>query len=218
MTYFLISLTNKCNKACPYCVVKLWLNNPEFPDKATSADFIKFLEKEMQFGDVVELTGGEPTLFHDLPNLLGRLKEHGAKIIMRTNGFMLGEWRKDYPNMIVVFSQHDSSEDYVVERKKCLLPHDRFVDKIPENKMQKENHKPIFIPDDDDSLTSHPFSRALFITADGNVRFMPCMGKSMGTIWDFKPESWYCCPECPYMIGAWNLASKISVSHEYTER
>jgi len=168
-----------------------------------------FLEREMRYGDVVELTGGEPTLFPNLLELLNWLKEHGAKVILRTNGFLLDYWRVNYLNMIVVLSRHDSSEEYISNRKKYLLPHDRFIDKLPENKMQKENNKPIFINDADDPLTSHPFTRALFITADGNVRFMPCTERSMGTIWDFNAENWHCCANCPYMLGAWNLVSKI---------
>jgi len=209
MTYYLISLTNKCNKACSYCVVKPWLNNPEFPDKITAKDVIGFLENKMQIGDVVELTGGEPTLFPNLFDLLNWLKEHGAKVILRTNGLLLDYWRVNYLNMIVVFSQHDSSENYIAERKKCLLPHDRFIDKLPENKMQKEANKPIFINDAENPLTSHPFTCALFITADGNVRFMPCSEESMGTIWNYKSQNWHCCANCSYMLGAWNLANQI---------
>jgi len=209
MTYFLISITNRCNKDCSYCVVKQWLNNPEYPDKATAGDFISFLEREINKGDVVELTGGEPTLFHGLTMLLDFLKDSCAKVILRTNGLCLGEWRKDYPNMIVVLARHDSNDDYIAERKKYLLPCDIVVDKIPENKMQKEANKPIFINDTENPLSSHPFNRALFITADGNIRFMPCISESMGTIWDFKPENWHCCKKCSYMLGAWNLVNKI---------
>jgi len=208
-SYYLISLTNKCNKSCDYCVVKQWRNNPEFPDKIKCGDLIAFLEDKINSGDVVELTGGEPTLFDGLTILLDFLKMKGAYVIIRTNGFNLGEWRKDYPNVILVLAQHDSSEDYIAERKKYMMPHDRFVDKIPENKIQKEANKPIFINDSEDPLTSHPFTKALFITADGNVRFMPCSNESMGTIWDFKAKNWHCCESCPYMLGAWNLAQRI---------
>jgi Molybdenum cofactor biosynthesis enzyme len=206
MTYFLISLTNKCNKQCDYCVVKQWLNNPDFPDKATAKDFISFLEKEFNPGDVVELTGGEPTLFPDLTVLLDWLKEHEAKAIIRTNGLNLGDWRRCYDNLVAVLAKHDSSDGYIAERKKYLLPQDLVLDGIPEHIKQKEQNKPIFMTDETSPLASHPFTKAFFITNDGKVKFMPCVDRDMGTVWDFKPENWHCCGNCPYMLGAWNLA------------
>jgi len=209
MTYFLLSVTNTCDKACEYCVVKLWRNNPSYPDKATAYDFICFLEKEMKEGDVVEITGGEPTTFHDLFLLLSFLKQQGAKVILRTNGLQLGHWRKDYPNMIVVLAKHNSGDEYMRERKRYLLPHDLVLDGIPEEIKQKEPLKPVFQNDGVSPITSHPFQKSFFITNDGKVRRMPCESQDMGTIWDFKLRLYHCCEECPYMLGAWNLASRI---------
>jgi len=212
MTYFLLSVTNTCNKACDYCAVKPWLNNPQYPDKATAQDFIRFLERTMQPGDVAEITGGEPTLFPGLREILDFLRKANAKAILRTNGAMLGEWRKDYANMIAVLARHGSDDGYMSERKKCLLPHDLVLDGIPEHIKQKERDKPIFVNDETSPQASHPFKSAFFITNDGNIRFMPCMGVSMGNIIDgFKLEKWDCATmgECPYMLGAWNLILKI---------
>jgi len=209
MVYFLLSVTNACNKACAYCVVKPWLNNPAYPDKAKAEDFIRFLQGEMVEGDVAEITGGEPTTFHNLLVLLDFLKHRGAKVILRTNGLHLNKWRKNYPNMIVVLTRHDSDDAYMEERKKYLLPHDRVVDVIPEEKMQKEERVPIFIADEKDPLTSHPFQKSFFVTNDGKIRCMPCSTKDMGTVHDYKPRLYHCCAECPYMLGAWNLARAI---------
>jgi len=209
MTYFLLSLTNKCNKHCGYCVVKRWRNNPDFPDKAAAEDFMSFLEKELQSDDVAELTGGEPTLFPGLETLLDWLKERGAKVIIRTNGLRLGEWRKNYGNLVVVLAKHDSGEDYMADRMKHLLPCDSVVREIPENKKQQQQDKPIFINDSENPLTSHPFAKAFFITNDGKIRFMPCCEEDMGTVWDFKPRNYHCCQRCPYMLGAWNLIFRL---------
>jgi len=209
MTYFLLSITNTCNKFCDYCVVKPWLNNPEYPDKATSEDFIAFLEKEMQSGDVVELTGGEPTMFPGFIELLEWLKEHGAKVILRTNGVLLNEWRENYSNMVVVLARHDSNDAYMAERKKCLFPYDIVWDSVPEHLKQKEQDKPIFINDDMSPIRTHPFKKMLFITNDGKVRFMSCCKEDMGTIWDYKPRKYHCCGNCPFALGAWNFAVRI---------
>jgi len=209
MTYFLLSITNTCNKSCSYCVVKPWLNNAEYPDKVSAEDFIKFLEKEMQAGDVVELTGGEPTLFPKLFDLLNWLKEHNAKVILRTNGYLLNHWRVNYSNMIVVLARHNSSEEYWQTCKKYLLPHDIAIDGIPEHLKQKDDGRPIFLNDEISPLKEHPFKRMFHITNDGKVRFMSCCKDDMGTVWRYEPRNYHCCSECPFALGAWNLASKI---------
>jgi len=209
MTYFLLSITNTCNKACAYCVVKPWLNNPDYPDKATAEDFIRFLQSEMSEGDVVEITGGEPTLFHNFLVLLDFLKHRSIKVILRTNGLHLNKWRKSYDNMVVVFAKHDSADEYTEERKRHLIPCDLVLDGIPDDIKQKEPNKPVFKNDKVSPLTSHPFKKSFFVTNDGKVRCMPCSTEDMGTIWDFKPRLYHCCRECPYMLGAWNLVNRI---------
>jgi len=209
MTYFLISLTNRCNKSCDYCVVKQWVNNPDFPDKATAEDFIMFLGKELQSGDVVELTGGEPTLFPDLTMLLDWLKEHKAKVIIRTNGLNLGGWRKCYGNLVVVLARHDSDEDYMAARKKHLLPQDLVLDGIPEHIKQKEPFKPVFVTDKTSPLDSYPFTKARFVSADGKVKFMACCSEDLGTVWDYKPREYQMCDKCTHFLGAWNLVQRI---------
>jgi hypothetical protein len=180
-----------------------------FPDKATAEDFISFLEKEFQHGDVVELTGGEPTLFHGLNMLLDWLKKHGAKVIIRTNGLHLGEWRKNYDNLVAVLARHDSDEDYMSERKKYLLPCDLVLDGIPESIKQKEPFKSIFVADETSPLTSYPFKKARFVSADGKVRFMACCPEDLGTVWDYKPRAYQMCDKCSHMLGAWNLIQRI---------
>jgi organic radical activating enzyme len=209
MTYFLLSITNTCNKSCGYCVVKPWLNNPEYPDKITAADIMDFLEKEMQPGDAVELTGGEPTLFPGLLLLLEWLKEHGAKVIMRTNGLWLDSWRKEFPGMVLALARHDSSDSYMEERKRHLMPWDKVVDKIPDDEMQKEQDRPVFKKGKDNPLTAHPFKKMFFVTNDGKIRFMACCKEDMGTVWDYKPREYCCCPDCSYALLAWNLIARI---------
>jgi hypothetical protein len=186
MTYFLISLTNRCNKQCPYCVVKEWRNKPkQFPDKMAVEDLISFLKKEQQSNDIIELTGGEPTMFPDLELLLDWLRKQGTRVILRTNGLNLGEWRRNYNNLIIVFAKHDSNDSYMSERKKYLLPQDLVLDGIPKHIMQKEQGKPIFVNDEISPLTSHPFDRMFFVTNDGKIRFAPCCKEDMGELLHF---------------------------------
>lgn len=73
-----------CNFRCGYC------HNPELvfaenPDILLE-DFFAFLEKRRRFIDAVCVSGGEPTLQPELPDLLRQLKEKDLAVKLDTNG------------------------------------------------------------------------------------------------------------------------------------
>ena len=78
--------TPGCNLRCPYC------HNPELvsgaiPEGAlTLEEFELFLEKRTSVLGGVVITGGEPALHQDLPELVKRIRSHGYKIKLDTNG------------------------------------------------------------------------------------------------------------------------------------
>lgn len=78
-----------CNFRCPYC------HNPELvePDynnkqdfKKAENDFFKFLNKRKNLLDGVCITGGEPTLYPDLPDFIQKIKEEGLLVKLDSNG------------------------------------------------------------------------------------------------------------------------------------
>lgn len=73
-----------CNFRCPYChnshIVKG--EEKEIDEKA----IFDFLEQRKKFIDAVCISGGEPTLYEDLPEWIGRIKEKGFLIKLDTNG------------------------------------------------------------------------------------------------------------------------------------
>ena len=81
-----IIFTRGCNFRCPYC------HNPElvFPDQYQREiplrSILQFLEKRRGLLDAVTVTGGEPTIHTDLPDLLFRIKELGYLVKLDTNG------------------------------------------------------------------------------------------------------------------------------------
>ena len=85
-----IVFTPGCNFRCGYC------HNPEFvlperiaeirPSFIKEEVFFNFLEKRKGVLDGVVVTGGEPTLMPDLLPFLAKLKEHGFKVKLDTNG------------------------------------------------------------------------------------------------------------------------------------
>lgn len=74
-----------CNFRCPFCHNKdivLALDEPA----CTKDDILAFLKKRTGILTGVCITGGEPTLNHDLPELISDIKLLGYKVKLDTNG------------------------------------------------------------------------------------------------------------------------------------
>ncbi len=74
-----------CNFRCPFC------HNSELftgkPEKLMEDDaFFAFLSKRKGLLDGVCVSGGEPTLYKDLPGFLAKIKELGFAVKLDTNG------------------------------------------------------------------------------------------------------------------------------------
>jgi organic radical activating enzyme len=205
-TYFSINVTNRCNKACAYCVNIDYVNKKEYPDLMGFADLRGWLENELMEDDIVEIAGtGEPTLCEWTTDLLMYLERKRAWVILRTNGSRLGEWRNSLKRVLVILARHDSSDDYIACRRQYLLPADIVMEAIPKEAMQSSG-EPASKAIEEFKGKGHGFERAFFVTPDGKVRFMPCIAHDMGTVWDFKPEGWKCMmqEQCPFLVNAWN--------------
>lgn len=75
-----------CNFRCPFCH-NTDLLPPEGEELMTEDALIAFLEKRTELLDGVCITGGEPTLYRGLPDLLRRIKALGYAVKLDTNGF-----------------------------------------------------------------------------------------------------------------------------------
>jgi len=77
-----------CNFKCGYC------HNPELTELHdnkekggySEREILKHLEENKKFLDGVCITGGEPTLFRELPEFLKKIRSLGFKIKLDTNG------------------------------------------------------------------------------------------------------------------------------------
>lgn len=76
--------TSGCNFACPYCHNSSLVqgNDTQIPE----TEIIEYLEKRKNVLDSVCISGGEPTLNHDLPEFISKIKNIGYKIKLDTNG------------------------------------------------------------------------------------------------------------------------------------
>jgi len=75
-----------CNFRCPYCqnpsLVEKHEDLPTLPEDGLFA----FLEKRKNVLDGVVITGGEPTIWKDLPAFISRIKKMGLLVKLDTNG------------------------------------------------------------------------------------------------------------------------------------
>jgi pyruvate formate lyase activating enzyme len=76
-----------CNFDCPYC------HNPQLageadrrPETMAVGDFLEFLAQRRGWLEGVVISGGEPTLHPDLPDLCRRIRDLGYSVKLDTNG------------------------------------------------------------------------------------------------------------------------------------
>ncbi len=75
-----------CNFRCPYCQNAALVLHPETEETIPFERVEDHLRRHREWIDGVCITGGEPTLHSDLPNLCSRLKDMGFLIKLDTNG------------------------------------------------------------------------------------------------------------------------------------
>ena len=75
-----------CNFRCPFCHNgDLVLCSNELP-KYTEEELFSFLKKRKNVLEGVCVTGGEPTLYNELPEFIKKIKALGYKVKLDTNG------------------------------------------------------------------------------------------------------------------------------------
>lgn len=76
-----------CNMRCPFCHnAPLVLPERQLDAGTTEQELMEFLQTRQGKLDGVCITGGEPTLHRDMPDLLRKIKAMGFQIKLDTNG------------------------------------------------------------------------------------------------------------------------------------
>ena len=79
--------TAGCNFRCPFCHNAMLVLPEQIEEASLGEDeILSFLKKRQGVLDGVAITGGEPLLHRDMPELLGKIKALGYKIKLDTNG------------------------------------------------------------------------------------------------------------------------------------
>ncbi|MFJ8626054.1 GTP 3',8-cyclase MoaA [Kitasatospora sp. NPDC093550] len=87
-----VSLTDRCNLRCTYCMPAEgldWLARAEVLDDDEVVRLVRIAVRRLGIASV-RLTGGEPLLRRGLPGLVGRLAALGVELSLTTNGIGLG--------------------------------------------------------------------------------------------------------------------------------
>lgn len=81
-----VDITHRCNMACANCYSPI-RTLPDL-DKEKFFDFLGRLKQRTE----IRLTGGEPTLRDDLPEIISQIKKHGHRPAIMTNGLRLADF------------------------------------------------------------------------------------------------------------------------------
>lgn len=73
-----------CNFACPFCHNSTLVSGEE--DIISENEILEYLDKRKNMLDSVCVSGGEPTLYHDLPDFIKKIKDMGYLVKLDTNG------------------------------------------------------------------------------------------------------------------------------------
>lgn len=120
----LLEVTRRCNLKCSFCFAEGAMAEPSMEELKAAVDIIMSRGKVL-----IQLSGGEPTLRDDLPELIRYIRSKGADFVqLNSNGLRLAE-DEEYVRALAeaglsfVFLQFDGASDDIYEklRGKALL-------------------------------------------------------------------------------------------------
>lgn len=125
----LLEVTLRCNMACPVCYAAAGGEDvPPDPDAATLARQLDRL-RQVSPGCNVQLSGGEPTLREDLPDIIRAVRARGFGLVqVNSNGLRLGQdatlaRRLREAGLDSVYLQWDAPDDAACAPLRGRLPH-----------------------------------------------------------------------------------------------
>lgn len=97
INYLRISITDRCNLRCKYCMPENGFRKVDSKEVLTIDEYLKIVKAFKELGiEKVRITGGEPLVKRGVVDLIQGIKEIGIKdISMTTNGILLGDMARD---------------------------------------------------------------------------------------------------------------------------
>ena len=140
-----VHLTYRCNFACEYCDSgRGQHDHQQASSELTITEWDKALNNLARYADILFVSGGEPTLYHDLPGFLVRARNNGFRFItLNTNAFELSPTLFDLADVFIV--SLDSMRENCVE-KLCGSPGVGAFLRVKHNlDVLSQLHKPVVI-------------------------------------------------------------------------
>ena len=120
-----------CNLRCPFCHNAGLVKTPTAEANAES-DALAYLNKRRGILDGVCVTGGEPLLHPDLPDLLKKIKDMGYLVKLDTNGALPHKLKAildtGYVDMVAMDIKHSPTR--YPQATGCDLDFDRFAESM----------------------------------------------------------------------------------------
>lgn len=208
-SFLQISLTSRCNLSCWHCPMKDDRNTDNPPYVLTNYRLMPWLHTYVNPDEwVIELTGGEPSLYNGIDDLCSWLSIHGYRVLVKTNG-LLPIQPKENVIRVAAFHRLDNPPKYF---DKILI-----VDKIDsEQKISicEQNgwdYKVIGYNKENPDMSRHGFRLSAYLDPHGHP--VPCKNRTvkytdppdMYTM-EYTPlKTTLCCPDCKAAIDAWRF-------------
>lgn len=114
--------TSGCNFACPFCHNSGLVNKtePNIPE----SEILEYLEKRKNILDSVCISGGEPTLNHDLADFIKEIKAMGYKVKLDTNGSNLHILKELVENKLIDYIAMDIKNSWNMYKTTTNSSHD----------------------------------------------------------------------------------------------
>lgn len=97
INYMRVSVTDRCNLRCIYCMPAHGVNPLQHADILTYEEILQVIEAGLSLGiDRIRITGGEPLTRKGLVDFIARLKPMGVKdVSLSTNGLLFAPMARD---------------------------------------------------------------------------------------------------------------------------
>lgn len=206
---FQISLTSKCNLSCWHCPMQDTRNTgtPEYA--LTNERMIPWIRRNVETSKwIIELTGGEPSLYEGIDELTRWLSVNGYRTIIKTNGMLP---IAPIDNVIRVGAFH------IVGNPPKYFDKILIVDKIDREKKERIcidngwDYKVIGYNNDPLPGESHGFCHIAYLDPHGHP--LPC--KRTRVMYEEWPDRYAmeytgirqtrCCPHCKAAIDCWKF-------------
>ena len=214
MNFLQVSLTSRCNFSCWHCPMAKFRNTDDPVYHLNNDMLIQYLEKWVKPEDwVIELTGGEPSLYDGIQELLNYLNDKRYKTLVKTNGS--GRLPLDLPNVTIVAAFHKLETPPKYFNKVLIVDKIDAEDKVKVCKANGWDYRVIGYNKENPDSATHGFTYIAFI--EPTCHQTPCPARPVnqriivkdGKSYDeetlpFKPlVVSRCCSDCKAAIDAW---------------